>query len=389
VWTTVLNEETANLSPSRFEPNGWMQWPQNEDYSLQFMRVLGSAQEGGSTISECFLTASGITAGDDESWHRAWNAIANVNKARGNLALEAGNIPSARSNWLRASNYYRTSEVFLKLDDVRRATALEQMRACANLVVTHLPSGGELVRIPCFQNGFVEAYFLPAPGSDSPAPVAVCVGGPEHFKEEHLLTLLRHAHSRGLSLLLADLPGQGGAPKLKEMVRYEVETAISCCVDYLIARGDIDERRIAIFGDELGAAYASRAAGLDDRFAAAVCDAGIWDMHQRVTAAQWMSGHDGGDAIGDEIRRMQRHGGITSIKCPILMTFGEFDWLDTRHADALCTALREEGADVTLKVFSTAETAVVHGQSDNPTIGNEFIFDWISARLRTAPALAD
>ncbi|NGX94181.1 MAG: dihydroxy-acid dehydratase, partial [Candidatus Afipia apatlaquensis] len=35
-----------------------------------------------------------------------------------------------------------------------------------------------------------------------------------------------HAHSRGLSLLLADLPGQGGAPKLKEMVRYEVETAI-------------------------------------------------------------------------------------------------------------------------------------------------------------------
>ncbi|MDH8112624.1 hypothetical protein QIG11_27545, partial [Klebsiella pneumoniae] len=72
-------------------------------------------------------------------------------------------------------------------------------------------------------------------------------------------------------------------------------------------------------------AYASRAAGLDDRFAAAVCDAGIWDMHQRVTAAQWMSGHDGGDAIGDEIRRMQRHGGITSIKCPILMTFGEFD----------------------------------------------------------------
>ncbi len=74
-----MNDETANLSPSRFEPNGWMQWPENEDYSLQFMRVLGSAQEGGSTISECFLTANGITAGDDESWHRAWNPIANVN----------------------------------------------------------------------------------------------------------------------------------------------------------------------------------------------------------------------------------------------------------------------------------------------------------------------
>ena len=45
-----------------------MQWPDNEDYSLQFMRVLGSAQEGGSTVSECFLAASRIVPGDDESW---------------------------------------------------------------------------------------------------------------------------------------------------------------------------------------------------------------------------------------------------------------------------------------------------------------------------------
>ena len=44
-----------------------MQWPDNEDYSLQFMRVLGSAQEGGSTISECFLTASHIAAGAREA----------------------------------------------------------------------------------------------------------------------------------------------------------------------------------------------------------------------------------------------------------------------------------------------------------------------------------
>lgn len=366
-----------------------MQWPDNGDYSLQFMRVLGSAQEGGSTISECFLTASRIAAGDDESWYRAWRAVADTNKVRGDHARAAGNIHSAISNWLRASNYYRTSEVFLKLDDNRRADALEQMRTCSHLVVTHQPSGGERVRIPCFGDGFVEAYFLRAPGADARAPIVVCVGGSDHFKDEHLHTLLRQAHSRGLSLLLADLPGQGSAPRIKGMVRYEVETAVSCCVDYLIARGDIDEQRIAIFGNGLGAAYASRAAGLDDRFAAAVCDAGIWDLHQRVTATEWMPGDGGQDAIGDEIRRLQRHGGITSIKCPILMTFGEHDWLDTRHAVALCTVLKDEGADVTLKVFSAAETAAAHGHSDNPTIGNEFVFDWILARFVVAPVPAN
>ncbi len=384
MWTTLLTDKPVDLSPPRFEPGGWMQWPDNEDYSLQFMRVLGSAQEGGSTISECFLTASRVVAGDDESWYRAWKAIAETNKARGDRAHAAGNIRSALSNWLRASNYYRTSEVFLKLDDSRRADALERMRACSYLAVAHQPSGGELVRIPCFGDGFVEAYFLRAPGADSQTPVVVCVGGPEHFKDDHLHTLLQQAHARGLSLLLADLPGQGGAPRIKGMVRYEVETAISCCVDYLIARGDIDEGRIAILGDGLGAAFASRAAGLDDRFAAAVCDAGIWDMYQRVSATQWMSGDGGKDTIGDEIRRLHRHGGVTSIKCPILMAFGEHDWLDLRHADALCEALKDEGADVTLKVFSAAETAAAHGQSDNPTIGNEFIFDWISARLAMA-----
>lgn len=389
MWTALLNDRPAHLSPPRFEPGGWMHWPDNEDYSLQFMRVLGSAQEGGSTISECFLTASRIAAGDDESWYRAWKTIADTSKVRGDHARAAGNIHSALSNWLRASNYYRTSEVFLKLDDRRRADVLERMRACSYLVVTHQPSGGELVRIPCFEGGFVEAYFLCAPGADARAPVVVCVGGSDHFKDEHLHTLLRQAHSRGLSLLLADLPGQGSAPRIKGMVRYEIETAISCCVDYLVARGDIDEQRIAIFGGGLGAAYASRAAGLDDRFAAAVCDAGIWDMHQRVTASQWMPGDGGQDTIGDEIRRLKRHGGITSIKCPILMTFGEHDWLDTRHAVALCAALKDEGADVTLKVFASAETASAHGQSDNPTIGNEFVFDWIAARLARALVPAD
>jgi len=378
---TLLNDNSINLAPPRFEAGGWMHWPDNEDYSLQFMRVLGSAQEGSSTISECFLTASRIAAGDDESWYREWKAIADANKERGDLARAAGNLRSACSNWLRASNYYRTSEVFLKLDDGRRAAVLEKMRACSHLFVIHQSPGGERVRIPCFEGGFVEAYFLRAPGPELRKPVVVCVGGQGHFKDGHLHTLQRQAHARGLSLLLIDLPGQGASPRNKVSVRFEVETAISCCVDYLVGRDDIDERRIAIFGDGLGAAFASRAANLDDRFAASVSDAGIWDMHERVSTMTWMSGDNAKDAIGTEIRRMQRHGGLTKVGCPTLVTFGERDWLDIGHVTEMCRVMRESGADVTLKVFSAAETAASHAQTDNPTIGNEFVFDWIATRL--------
>lgn len=386
VWTTLLHDNSINLAPPRFEAGGWMHWPENEDYSLQFLRVLGSAQEGGSTVSECFLAASRIAAGDDESWYREWKAIADANKERGDRARMAGSILSACSNWLRASNYYRTSEVFLKLDDSRRAAVLEKMRACSHLFVIHQSPGGERVRIPCFESSFVEAYFLRAPGPEPRKPVVVCVGGPGHFKDGHLHTLLRQAHARGLSLLLVDLPGEGASPRNKVSVRFEVETAISCCVDYLIGRGDIDEGRIAIFGDGLGAAFASRAASLDDRFAASVSDAGIWDMHERVSRMTWMSGDNAKDAIGTEIRRMQRHGGLTQLRCPTLVTFGERDWLDIGNATEMCRVLMESGADVTLKVFSAAETAASHAQTDNPTIGNEFVFDWIAGRLSAIQA---
>ena len=48
----------------RFGPGGWVQWPDNEEFSIEFMRLLGAAQEGGSMISECFLAASRIDPKD-------------------------------------------------------------------------------------------------------------------------------------------------------------------------------------------------------------------------------------------------------------------------------------------------------------------------------------
>ena len=78
---------------------------------------------------------------------------------------------------------------------------------------------------------------------------------------------------------------------------------------------------------------------------------------------------------------MARHGGLAKVRCPTLVTFGERDWLDIGHVTDVCRELRESGADVTLKVFSAAETGASHAQTDNPTIGNEFVFDWIVTRL--------
>jgi hypothetical protein len=82
---------------------------EREDLSVEFMRLLAAAQEGGSSLAECWATASRVDFSDDNSWHREWKKIADTNNERGNDALSKGNMLTARSNWLRAVNYYQAA----------------------------------------------------------------------------------------------------------------------------------------------------------------------------------------------------------------------------------------------------------------------------------------
>jgi len=77
---------------------GWPQWPDNENYSFEFMRVLATATEGASTVSECFWTARHIEHANPKSWHEAWTEVAARSKQRGDAAFEAGGLNMATGN---------------------------------------------------------------------------------------------------------------------------------------------------------------------------------------------------------------------------------------------------------------------------------------------------
>lgn len=380
----MLIANTVQIASPRYDPRGWMQWPDHEEYSYRFMQVLGVAQEGSSAISECFLAASHITPGDDESWHRQWKKLADACRSRGALAFEQGNVQTARSNWLRASNYYRTAEIFLGVDDRRRGDTLRQMQECSHAYLGHLAPKGEVLQVPGPDGSLMQGYFLRAPGAAAQTPVVVCVGGPDHFKEEHLFKMPRQAHARRLSLLLVDLPGQGVRPQGNSTAASKsIEMSSSCWLDYLAGRHDVDVQRIAIFGDGLGASFATRAAASDERFNAAVCDGGIWDMCQRSFMLQRISGGNTRGSIDEPIEKFWPLAAARGIKCPVLVALGEYDWLEMSYAAEFYEYLRETGLDLDLKIFASSETAAAPAQIDNPTFGTEFIFDWIAARLRT------
>ena len=70
----------------------------------------------------------------------------------------------------------------------------------------------------------------------------------------------------------------------------------------------------------------------------------------------------------------------------MLIPAGERGWLKAERVRELYEGLRAGHRDVTLKIFKTDETAAMQGHADNPTLANEYIFDWIAARLRHSPA---
>jgi dienelactone hydrolase len=338
------------------------------------MQVMSAAQEGGSTISECLSAAARIDPRDDESWYREWKKIADDNRKRGNLAFHNGHARTAQSNWLRATNYYRTALRVLAQDDIRKAGVVEQMQRCARSYVDNLTPAGEAVEIPWSGDDVLQGYFLPAPCPAYRSPVVICVGGTDYCKEEHLHGMPRYAHDRGMSLLIVDLPGQGYGRSDYTPGRGGIEWAISSCVDFLVDRQDVDERKLAIFGLGIGASFATRAAALDHRFAAAVCDGGIWDLHERAFTIGRFGIGARSPSIAATIRKYSRDSIARAIKCPILVAPGQHDGFEAGDAGKFCSALKAQGVDINSLAASPADI-------DNPSLGNEYIFDWISNRL--------
>lgn len=355
--------------------------PEREELSIEFTRLLGAAQEGGSTVAECSATAGCIDFSDDHSWYRAWKKTADVSCRRATEALRNGNILTATSNWLRAMNYYQAAALPFDHADENHRTAVAGMRRCARNYIRHRHPCGEVLLIP-WPGGYpLEAYFLPAPAASGRAPAVICFPEPGQRKEEYLYKAARHASERGMSLLAVDLFGAEVNTRFDEVVgRPDLEMTIGYIMDYLVERDDIDERRIAILSDGSSSSFVARGIAFDDRFAAAVCDGGLWDLHERAFLRDRIARHHANIVASPALSRAARN-----IKCPVLIPAGAHGWLQPDRVKQLYAGLRAGGRDVTLKIFRSEETAGAQGYADNPTLAYEFIFDWIESRLRIRP----
>jgi dienelactone hydrolase len=353
---------------------GWASIPAREDLSVEFTRLLGVASDGGSTVAECYATASQIDFGDDCSWYQEWTRTADTNRERADAALRDGHVQTARSNWLRAMSYYQAAAVPFDGSEPRHQAAIAAMRRCAQAYLQHLTPRGETVTIPWLSHYPLEGYFVPARGTSRRKPTVICIGEPGRRKEECLFKVARHAGERGMSLLAVDLMGQATGPDFNEIVgRRDLETAVGCVMDYLCEREDVDDGHVAIVADGWGSSFVARGIANDERFAAAVCDGGIWDLQERAFLKR--------RAQQNEIPSVRSGRVARNIKCPILITAGERGWLNADRVTELYGEISGDCSDATLKIFTRQETGAAQGHADNPTLANEFIFDWLESRL--------
>lgn len=354
-------------------------WSEREDLFAEFMRLVAAAQDGGSTIAEC-LAAAGRWDGDDESWHREWSRLAKVNRERGDAALADGNVVTARRNWLRAINYFGAAIFPLDPGDARRKASITASRTCARDFLRHHEPAGEIVELPWLSDHSLQGYFLPARCGSAPA--VICIGEPGHRKEEFLFKLAPYARERGLAMLAVDLLGEHDDDRLEQIIGYaDLESSIPHVVDYLCSRTDVDDDRIAILADGWNSSFVARAVACEPRLAAAVCDGGLWDLHERAFLARRTALRDSNFMGESDTGAIARN-----IGCPVLVTCGEQGWLEVDRVRQLVQRLRAYDLEVTLKVFTASETASAQGHADNPSLANEYIFDWLAARLNPPAA---
>ena len=387
----LIEKITDNRQP-HYAPFGWHHWPEHPWLAYQFRRGLGETQEGGGAVSEVFHAASRMIPGDKESWHREWLAVAERNWNRGIDEEQRGHIRTAMNCFLRAADYYRQAEFFLKPDDGRRLPTFEKMEACSKKFIGYLNPPGEAVEIP-YQDGVsLCGYFVRAPFAVAKQPALICFGGLDSIKDEMWFMQAHGALQRGISVLMVDLPGQGGTLRRHKVVnRADTEVPVGRCIDWLERRQDVDATRIACCGSSLGGYYAARAGCYEHRLAAVIAHGAIWaitdlwggtdDAHGLAEHIRWVFGRPSMKAAMEKARAFTLDGHLEHMRCPFLVLHGGHDVLTVSQAKKVHDYARSKGVDVTLRLVSESETGAEHCQHDNPTIGQELLADWLAGQF--------
>lgn len=389
----------------------------DETYDFELRRALGYAVSGGADINECLYTARRIKEGDDESWYAEWRATADRVRDIGEKSLAAGHKVSAREAFLRASNYYRTAEFFVRanLGDPRIVDTWRLGRDSFRKAAALMDHPVETVTIP-YEGTSLPGYILKPDGSMAPRKTLIVQTGFDGTGEELYFAVAFFALRRGYNVLIFEGPGQGGVLReQRQYFRRDWEKVVTPVVDFALTRPEFAPARLALLGISMGGYLAPRAAAFEPRLAAVIANPGVYDAFDSKSARpreelqkaaaepdetnkflrqemkknsglRWHLQH-GMFSFGKKspldfllaLSEYRLDGIVRRIRSPALVIVSEADHFQTAAAQTRLYDLLT--GPKTLMRFTVAEMAGEHSQMGAIALSNQRILDWLDETL--------
>lgn len=394
----------------------------NEQFNYEFLLRLGSAWRHGADVGEVLSAASAATDGDGARWFTVWTDLARRVRAQAERSAAAGHTVSARDAYLRAAGHFGTALVAVDAfadPEARLRTVFPEHRDCFDRFLRAWDPPAEQVSIP-YEGGSLPGYLVGPAGRSGPLPTLIANNGSDGPITSAWTLLGAPAVARGYRVLLFDGPGQQSMLFERRVpFRPDWENVITPVVDFLLARPDVDARRIVLAGVSQAGYWVPRAVAFEHRIAAAVADPGVvsvveswWPNLGPDLRALWESGdrasfdglvtqaldEDPGlaaiwrwrakpYAIGSpfdlltEVSRYDLTPVADRITTPLLITDPEGEHFWPGASQRLYDAL--PGPKQLLR-FTEAEGAHLHCEPMGRALFEQRVFDWLDTCLASA-----
>jgi esterase/lipase len=261
----------------------------DSEFAFELEIILSKSSGGGSATGEILRAAAVIKPGDFDSWYDEFKLLGDKLHAIAS-SVDSVRFPvSAREQYFRASNYYRSTTFFLhsNASDPRLAQLSEAQLTDFQKAIELLPEPGQFVELNTTHNFTVPIYFFPAPktaGCDPARVPTIILGtGYDGAQQDLYHELGKDVYARGWNLITYEGPGQFTVRQQQKIgfipEWWEVITPV---VDYLATRNDVDMDKLALGGISYGGLLAPLAATQEHRLAAVMAIDGLVDPQKLI-----------------------------------------------------------------------------------------------------------
>ena len=321
---------------------------------------------------------------------KVFREAAEQDEALAKRAQARGANATATAHYDQAVDHYRLGQHAIYFDDHPVKQYL-YAKLC-EMVDRRSETAGypiERVEVPFDGGKTISCLFHMLPDRRK-APVVIYVPGMDQTKEAFPKAGHNLALARGFHVMSMDGPGQGSSNMQKiRAVGNNYERAGAAVISYLLKRKEADPKRIAVYGASMGSYWSLMLASHDQRIAAVASTVACWNPNNAIFTRcpprfkqvyMYMAGYEDEDKFDEEVaKNMTVQGHLGKIKCPALLSTGEFD--------PLCPL--EEAIEVFEELKVPKELWVFENQphqqrflSNLGGLGNhEYVFDWLHGVL--------